>query len=190
MLDDARRRLSDGVKACHEANLDARELVLDRELLKGILAGVPRDTSMPISHCFATQAADMPDGLRLVINRIYSGFSHLYSRFLWLLSKGDANSGITRLCREQLIAMQPPDAVFVQLPGGVDTNLNIYPELAAYEITFPGGRCTRPLSEQIAVTDLFIRHDPVKDRLELRQAFGSDADFSFSHREKVARRAG
>jgi hypothetical protein len=64
--------------------------------------------------------------------------------------------------------LQPHGAVFAQLLGGVNSNLNMNPAIAPCEIVFPGDRSLRPAHEQVPVSDLYIQHNQQRDMLELR----------------------
>lgn len=145
----------------------SREMELSKEALSRIAARVPHNVSRLYSHSFFSQVAETEDGPRLIINRVYSGLTQMFSRFINPLENGD-NDGLELKLRETLEQIQPPGAVFAELQGGYDTNLNLHPTVTRYEIVCPGDRSSRPVEEQIPLSDLYIEHDAASDTLRLR----------------------
>lgn len=145
----------------------SRELALSAEFVRALGARVPRKVSRLYSHSFFAQAAETGEGPRLVINRIYSGLTQMFSRFLYPL-EGSGGAGLADELRATLERLQPPGAVFAELQGGYDTNLNLHPPLTRYEIVCPGDTPSRPADGRIPVEDLYIEHDPRGDTLRLR----------------------
>jgi hypothetical protein len=144
-----------------------REMALSAEAVREIGARIPAKVGRLSSHTFFSQLAETEEGPRLVVNRIYSGLTQMFSRFLQPLEDG-GRAGLGDDIRETLERLQPPEAVFAELQGGTDTNLNLHPSVTRYEIVCPGDPTSRPADEQIPVADLYIEHDRASDTLRLR----------------------
>nr|WSX77861.1 lantibiotic dehydratase family protein [Streptomyces sp. NBC_00899] len=159
---------------------DARTAGADVELDEGFLETVegllPRPEGLR-SLSFFLQLADSGaqgaagDGVEdsagdplVVVNRVYSGLTLLFSRFAHCFE-----DGLTASLRRSLADAVPEGAVFAELKGGYDaTNLNLHPVVTPYEVVCPGETSFRPPHEQIPVEDLIIEHDAAADRLRLR----------------------
>jgi hypothetical protein len=102
-----------------------------------------------------------------VINRVYSGLTQMFSRFIYPL-ENDGDDRIAADLRQNLEQLQPPGTILAELQGGYDTNLNLHPIVTKYEIICPGDRASRPLAEQIPISDLYIQHDSQSNTLHLR----------------------
>jgi hypothetical protein len=63
--------------------------------------------------------------------------------------------------------MQPPGAIFAEIQGGYDSNLNLHPPVTRYEIICPGDQSVRPEPDRITLDDLYIAHDNASDALRL-----------------------
>lgn len=145
----------------------SHEMQLSPEAVNALGARIPPSVSRLASHSFFSQMAETEDGPRLVVNRVYSGMTQMFSRFVYPLE----NSGDDRIAadlRENLEQLQPPGTIFAELQGASDTNLNLHPIVTRYEIICPGDRSSRPLAEQIPLSDLYIQHDSESNTLHLR----------------------
>ncbi|MFU8874095.1 lantibiotic dehydratase [Micromonospora sp. SL4-19] len=165
-LDDARvavaRRMRD---AYDRLPAGAEELRLDDAFMSDVAAMVPETLGTLDPRSFFLQLADQGDRHRVVVNRIYSGMTLLFSRFAHLFADEDLAGAL----RAELARLQPPGAVLAELKGGYDaTNLNLHPAVTPYELVCPGEISSRPAGEQIHMDDLSVEHDPVADRLLLR----------------------
>ncbi|WP_157739812.1 lantibiotic dehydratase [Micromonospora narathiwatensis] len=165
-LDDARievaRRMRD---AYDRLPAGAEELRLDDAFMSDVAAMVPETLGTLDPRSFFLQLADQGDRHRVVVNRVYSGMTLLFSRFAHLFADQD----LAGTLRAELARLQPPGAVLAELKGGYDaTNLNLHPAVTAYELVCPGEISFRPAGEQIHMDDLSVEHDPVADRLLLR----------------------
>ncbi|MGQ0837533.1 lantibiotic dehydratase [Actinokineospora sp.] len=147
----------------------ATELALDESFVDTVADLMPDSLGSLRPLSFFLQVAD--DGVReplVVINRIYSGLTLLFSRFAHLFEDEEHASMVAGL-RETLRRLRPDGAVFAELKGGYDsTNLNLHPRVTDYELVCPGELSTRPPDEQVPVEDLYIEHDERADRLVLR----------------------
>jgi hypothetical protein len=101
-----------------------------------------------------------------VINRVYSGLTQMFSRFVYPLAE-QGDDRIAADLRENLEQLQPSGTIFAELQGGYDTNLNMHPIVTRYEIVCPGDRSSRPLAEQILLSDLSIQHDRQSNTIHL-----------------------
>lgn len=177
-LDDARtelaRRLNEEYAALPP---DATELVLDDALLADVAAMIPDNLGELDPRSFFLQIADDGARQRVVVNRVYSGMTLLFSRFAYLFEgadisgagSGGTGSGLADRLRAEIARLQPPGAVVAELKGGYDaTNLNLHPAVTPYELVCPGEMSFRPAAEQIHMDDLVIEHDAEADRLMLR----------------------
>lgn len=159
------------------------ELVLGPEFVAEVTGALPDNVGALQPRSFFLQLVD--DGrapARVVVNRVYSGLTLLFSRFAHLFpgaatgtatatgnGPGVGGADLAAGLRDVLRGAQPSGAVFAELKGGYDaTNLNLHPQVTAYEIVCPGETSDRPAAEQIPVDDLIVVDDPVRDRLMLR----------------------
>jgi hypothetical protein len=143
-------------------------LELDDRFFETMSAVVPPPTTEVTSYAYFAQPKRGQAQPQLVINRIYTGFTLMYSRFAHFFTDGQTESLSAEL-RRSLLEIQPPDAVFAEFKGGHDaTNLNVHPQVTPYEIVCPGEFSKRPREEQIPLSDLQIVHDVERNRLVLR----------------------
>ncbi|GGM46845.1 lanthionine biosynthesis protein [Micromonospora sonchi] len=165
-LDDAREEVARRVnEAYRRLPAGAEELALDDAFMTDVAALVPDTLGTLDPRSFFLQLADQGDRHRVVVNRIYSGMTLLFSRFAHLFADED----LAATLRAELARLQPPGAVLAELKGGYDaTNLNLHPAVTPYELVCPGEISFRPAAEQIHMDDLSVEHDPAADRLLLR----------------------
>ena len=141
------------------------DLELDESFISTITGLLPPSPGALESLSFFLQVADNGrDNPLVVVNRVYSGLTLLFSRFAHLF-----DDGLTASLRASLDTVVPKGAVFAELKGGYDaTNLNLHPVVTPYEVVCPGETSFRPPGEQITIDDLVVEHDAVADRLLLR----------------------
>ncbi|MDG4810658.1 lantibiotic dehydratase [Micromonospora sp. WMMD1120] len=165
-LDDARLEVARRMNEAYDRlPADADELVLDDSFMTDVAALVPDTLGTLDPRSFFLQLADQGDRHRVVVNRVYSGMTLLFSRFAHLFAEQD----LAGTLRAELERLQPPGAVLAELKGGYDaTNLNLHPAVTPYELVCPGEISHRPAAEQIDMDDLSVEHDSVGDRLLLR----------------------
>jgi hypothetical protein len=165
-LDDARVEVARRVnEAYHRLPADAEELVLDDAFMTEIAGMIPDSLGPLDPRSFFLQIADDGTDPRVVVNRVYSGMTLLFSRFAYLFEHEDLAGRL----RAELARLQPPGAVLAELKGGYDaTNLNLHPAVTPYELVCPGELSFRPAAEQIHMDELVVEHDPVADRVLLR----------------------
>ncbi|KUJ37200.1 hypothetical protein ACZ90_69735 [Streptomyces albus subsp. albus] len=163
-IDRARAAVARGIARRHaERTGSDQDLVLDEEFLAAVEEELPPPGGIQPLSFFLQLADDGRSDPTLVVNRVYSGLTLLFSRFAHCFDET-----LTESLRGALDAVVPPDAVFAELKGGYDTtNLNLHPAVTRYEIVCPGETSFRPAEEQIPVEDLVIEHDPEADRLRL-----------------------
>ncbi|MEV0429722.1 lantibiotic dehydratase [Micromonospora sp. NPDC050495] len=165
-LDDARIEVARRMNEAYDRlPAGAEELRLDGDFMTAVAAMVPDTLGTLDPRSFFLQIADQGDRHRVVVNRIYSGMTLLFSRFAHLFADQDLAGAL----RAELARLAPPGAVLAELKGGYDaTNLNLHPAVTPYELVCPGEISFRPAAEQIHMDDLSVEHDPVADRLLLR----------------------
>ncbi|MFF5180736.1 lantibiotic dehydratase [Micromonospora sp. NPDC000316] len=165
-LDDARQEVARRMNEAYDRlPAGAEELRLDETFMNDVAAMVPETLGTLDPRSFFLQIADQGGQHRVVVNRIYSGMTLLFSRFAHLFAGQDLAGAL----RAELLRLQPPGAVLAELKGGYDaTNLNLHPVVTPYELVCPGEISHRPAAEQIDMDDLSVEHDPVTDRLLLR----------------------
>ena len=168
LLNDARQAVADFVTTSY-TNLPpgSTELILDDTFVKTLAPYVPNERGRLRSHALFAQLEASSSEALLVVNWIYSGLTMMFSRFAYCFQENEGYAVIPTL-RSQLLALQPPGAVFAEMKGGYDaTNLNLHPPVTAYELACPGELSTRLPDEQIPLEDLFVQDDPQRDRLRL-----------------------
>ena len=182
-IDRARAAVAEEMgRRCREARAAGADVELDEGFLATVEGLLPRSEALR-SLSFFLQLADSgarrpcsrrsfflqvaEDGAGdplVVVNRVYSGLTLLFSRFAHCF-----DDGLTASLRQSLADAVPEGAVFAELKGGYDaTNLNLHPVVTPYEVVCPGETSFRPPHEQIPVEDLVIEHDAAADRLRLR----------------------
>jgi hypothetical protein len=163
-IQSARVGLGEYIRQEMEAHHDAEQICLKPSELHSLLPCFERETFL--SNSFFLQISQNGPKFDLVLNKVYSGLGQMFSRFAPLLSKSSDASFLCSL-REMLRALQPEGAVFAEVGGGVDTNLNFHPPLCDYEIAFPGEIHGVSGRSCIALDDLSIKHDNAHDCLML-----------------------
>lgn len=165
-LDDARIELARRLNEAYAAlPAGATELVLDDDFMTGVAELIPDNLGELDPRSFFCQIADDGVDQRVVVNRIYSGMTLLFSRFAYMFEDEDLAGRL----RAEIARLAPPGAVLAELKGGYDaTNLNLHPAVTPYELVCPGEMSFRPADEQIHTDDLVIVHDAEADRLMLR----------------------
>lgn len=167
-LDELRQAVANEVgRAYTQATAQgSAEVELASEPLQAIAARVPQNLTRVLSHAFFSQLAQTEAGPRLVINKTYGGLTQMFSRFLYPLAEHERDT-LTAQLRATLERVQPAGAVFAELHGGYDSNLNLHPPVTRYEIVCPGDLSARPVADQITLDDLYIAHDEASDSLRL-----------------------
>jgi hypothetical protein len=166
-LDELRQAVADEVsRAYAETPPEGREVTLSTEALRAIADRIPPNIGRVLSHALFTQLAQTDAGSRLVLNKTYGGLTQMFSRFLYPL-EGDDQSVLADSLRATLEQIQPPGAIFAELQGGYDSNLNLHPPVTRYEIICPGDQSVRAEHDRITLDDLYIAHDSTTDSLRL-----------------------
>ncbi|MGW3493810.1 lantibiotic dehydratase [Streptomyces sp. NPDC001020] len=146
------------------ASAAGADIELDEDFLATVEGLLPRPERLRSLSFFLQLAENGADDPLVVVNRIYSGLTLLFSRFAHCLDEG-----LTTSLRRSLDDAVPKGAVFAELKGGYDTtNLNLHPVVTPYEVVCPGETSFRPPHEQIPVEDLVVEHEAATDRLLLR----------------------
>ncbi|HZU70648.1 MAG TPA: lantibiotic dehydratase [Ktedonobacteraceae bacterium] len=160
MIDAAQQAIDDYMqKAYQQLPPASKELRLDEDFVSSVLPYIPGNTGNLSSHTLFSHLANVDGERLLIINRIYMGLTVMFSRFAHFLDVEEGHHLVADL-RTHLKHLQPPGAVFAELKGGYDaTNLNLHPQVTAYELVCPGDISTRPLEEQIPLDDLSIQDD-------------------------------
>ncbi|MED7823744.1 lantibiotic dehydratase [Streptomyces chiangmaiensis] len=140
------------------------DIELDEDFLAAVEGLLPRPERLRSLSFFLQLAENGAEDPLVIVNRIYSGLTLLFSRFAHSLDEG-----LTASLRQALDDVVPKGAVFAELKGGYDaTNLNLHPVVTPYEVVCPGETSFRPPHQQIPVEDLVIEHEAATDRLLLR----------------------
>ena len=164
-IDEARAAVAEEMARRHGKHDGGAVLRLDEDFLATVERRLPPSCArglQPLS--FFLQMGGHRDDPLVVVNRVYSGLTLLFSRFAHCL-----DAGLTASLRRSLDEVVPEGAVFAELKGGYDaTNLNLHPVVTPYEVVCPGETSFRPEAEQIPVEDLVVEHDAAADRLLLR----------------------
>jgi hypothetical protein len=167
VVNDARRAFAECIsQSLSEMAEGSSELVLTKEPLQALAERIPQSLRRLRSDSFFCQLAQTEESRRLVINHVYNGLTQMASRFIYPLQSQSEELLAAKL-QATLEEIQPQGAVFAELSGASETNLNLHPGVTRYELLFPGEHSSRPLDEQIQLDDLFIQHDPLHDCLRL-----------------------
>nr|WP_238433737.1 lantibiotic dehydratase [Micromonospora tarensis] len=114
-LDDARLEVARRMNEAYDRlPADAEELVLDDSFMADVAALVPQTLGTLDPRSFFLQLADQGDRHRVVVNRVYSGMTLLFSRFAHLFAEQDLAGAL----RAELLRLQPPGAVLADSRAG------------------------------------------------------------------------
>lgn len=103
---------------------------------------------------------------RIVLNRVLGGTGSSFSRFEHLFRSEQGNP-VRDMLEDNLSMATEEGALFAEVQGGHETNLNQHSLTAAAEIVLPGERGSAPQGRRIALTELSIRHDRETDSVSL-----------------------
>lgn len=164
-IDRARVAVAEEMKRRYlSASVTGADVELDEGFLATVEELLPRSEGLRSLSFFLQLAENGAEDPLVVVNRVYSGLTLLFSRFAHCL-----DDGLTASLRRSLDDVVPEGAVFAELKGGYDaTNLNLHPIVTPYEVVCPGETSFRPPHEQIPVEDLVVEHDAATDRLRMR----------------------
>ena len=137
--------------------------------LERITDVIPASVYREVASSFFVQPLTNAPQTGWVLNKVYGGLGQMISRFLYLWEGNSAIDPVNSL-REFIRSVQPEDAVFAEMRGGYDTNLNLHTSYIDHEIIFPAERTAKDARHQIPLRDLVITHNERLDRLELSSA--------------------
>lgn len=164
LLDNARQSVADHIsELAAKLPPGSQELLLDEDFLKALGSSIPSNIGdLQSVSCFSQFARVNGEPL-LILNRVYNGLTMMFSRFAHFFTADEGYRLVPDL-RAALEKLQPAGTVFAEMKGGYDaTNLNLHPQLTAYELVCPGDISTRPKDEQISFEDLSIHDDSQAD---------------------------
>lgn len=164
-IDRARAAVAEEMRVRYGgARARGADVELDEDFLATVEELLPRTEDLRSLSFFLQLAENGTEDPIVVVNRVYSGLTLLFSRFAHCF-----DDALTASLRRSLDDAVPEGAVFAELKGGYDaTNLNLHPVVTPYEIVCPGETSFRPPHERIPVEDLIVEHDAATDRLRLR----------------------
>jgi hypothetical protein len=162
LLDDTREELWNEIEAARDAG-QGRTLLIPDVLFDRLSARLPK--AVLLSHSFFCQLACSSTERLLVVNQIHTGLGSMYSRFCHMFEKGDVV--LADVLRTTIASLTPPNAVFAELQGSQENNLNLHPLLSNAELVCPGEASVAPPTQRIELLDLVIRHNPGTDELHL-----------------------
>jgi hypothetical protein len=137
--------------------------------LQQIVDAIPNSVYRELASSFFVQPLTNAQQTEWVLNKVYGGLGQMMSRFLYLWEENSAIDSVNSL-REFIRSVQPEDAVFAEMRGGYDTNLNLHASYIDHEIIFPAERTAKDAQHQIPLRDLVITHNERLDRLDLTSA--------------------
>lgn len=137
--------------------------------IERMLDAIPASAYREVASSFFVQPLTNAPQTGWVLNKVYGGLGQMISRFLYLWEESSAID-LVRSLREFIRSVQPDEAVFAEMRGGYDTNLNLHTSYIDHEIIFPAERTAKDARHQIPLRDLVITHNERKDRLELSSA--------------------
>jgi hypothetical protein len=107
-----------------------------------------------------------------VLNKVFGGSTQMVTRFLhlWIASpKREGDPSPWHALRAYLRETTPRGAVFAELPGIGDSNLNFHPPMLDYVIAANGSqRALASRGVPLALEDMEMQHDVASDRLSIR----------------------
>jgi hypothetical protein len=170
------------VKALYHDAEDASSIVtVDPRTLAKIAASWPPGIRAPGSICCYAQPLPDPDGPRLVLNAVCTGYGWGISRIHHLITQ---HLTIQRLITQ---AGQPapmpwpsrpntgdPGVLLVECRAAFGTNLSLRPAAVPYTVGYPGAEGDTDPAARISMTELTVSYDPDRDRLVLRGRHGAE----------------
>ncbi|MGB8955824.1 MAG: lantibiotic dehydratase [Tumebacillaceae bacterium] len=144
-----------------------REVELDRGWLLDFAQRVPESIKLfSESFSYFSQPYRNAQGqLRLVVNRMASGYGQFMSRFGPMYRDSEDQPTFAESMRDTLRKMLPEGHTFAELNGVFGFNGNLHQPLAPYEVTYPGIKSSREEQERLALADLTLFHSVEDDRL-------------------------
>ena len=154
------------------ARLSQREnehIRFDHRALQEIVDALPGGIHREVASSFFVQP--LTDGPRTqwVLNKVYGGLGQMMSRFFYLWENDPAIDPVPCL-KDFIRSVQPKNAIYAEMRGGYDTNLNLHQSFVDWEILFPAERTSKDARHQIELRDLVIAHREESDSLELTSA--------------------
>lgn len=165
-LERAQQELSEYISRAYR-DLQGDELTLGGDFLEKFAPYVPESATHLSSYAFFSQFARVNGEALMIINRISTGLTLMFSRFGYFFDEEEGHNLVQEL-RLALRRLQPTGAVFAELKGGyATTNLNFHPQVTPYELVCPGDLSSRAREEQIPLADLAVQHVAEEGRLRL-----------------------
>lgn len=147
-------------------NIKKEHIELDIKLVKKLQAYVPSLPPNTFSNSFSIQETDNSPNT-WVLNKIYGGNCQLSSRFL--INGADNNA--VRLAhtdmKDYLKSTCPPNAIYAEIYGNNDTNLNLHPCLLDHQIIIHPDQSPNTTKHNFFLNDLGIKKDATKNELIL-----------------------
>lgn len=165
-LREARDRLARRLRELWREDLEAEEIVLQREDLEAAVAGVPpsRDPCRSASMFGQLVHGFGPDGEpALVASSFLGGYGKYFSRFLYLLPP-ETYEGL--LESNRALAVES-GAHIAEICGDAAFNANLHPPLLPWELSYPTGE-SGAAEQQIPSSEVFVEPaagDPHRLRL-------------------------
>jgi Lantibiotic dehydratase, N terminus len=163
----------------HGAENSSGIVAVDPRTLAKIAASWPPGIRAPGSICCYAQQVPGPNGPRLVLNTVCTGYGWGISRIHHLITQ--------RLITPRLItpSVRPapipwpsssstgdPGVLLVECRAAFATNLSLRPAAVPYALDYPRADCDTDAATRISIAELTVSYDPVRDRLVLRGRCG------------------
>lgn len=149
----------------------------DPATLATLVASWPPRIQAPGSICCYAQALPGPDGPRLVLNTVCTGYGWGISRIHHLITQA---SEITQAGEPTPVPWQPtpdtgdPRVLLVECRAAFGTNLSLRPAAVPYAIDYPGAEDNTDVAARISMTELQVSENPVRGTLVLRERRGAE----------------
>jgi hypothetical protein len=143
---------------------------VDPRTLGTIAACWPPGIRAPGSICCYAQPLPGPDGPRLVVNSVCTGYGWGISRIHHLITQ-TGQPGLTPWPRPRA---SDAGVLLVECRGAFATNLSLRPAAVPSTLDYPGVANDTDAAAQISITELTVGYDLVRERLVLRGRCGAE----------------
>lgn len=160
----ARSELTDGMHALWREHQGVGPVEIPDHLVDEVAGHLAPLASELRPQGYFLQLGGDPSAPEVVVNRPTGGLLFSYSRFTNAFD--DELADRVRSHARDLVGT---DAVLAEVSGGLNrTNLNVHQPLADFHIVSPAEGSSYPPERQLPIADLYVVHDEVSDRVQLR----------------------
>lgn len=160
------------VEALYRGTEDASGTVqVDPHALATIAASWPPSIRTPGSICCYAQPLPGPQGPRLVLNTVCTGYGWGINRIHHLITQTGQPPPVPWAPRP---STGDPGVLSVECRAAFGTNLNLRPAAVPYTLDYPGAEHDTAPAARVSITELHVSYDLGLERLVLRGRCGAE----------------